>query len=158
EWHYLWRLCHAERYTLKGHAGSVDALAFHPVEPVLATGDRDGTVRVWDLRTGKERYPPRLDAGPVIEVAFTAQGRQVVSASRGEPFWIKGVLIHDTNTGELVGTVPGFPRQLRGLAFRPDGKQFAAAFEEGPAGRVELCDLATGKRVSLLAGHARAVT
>ena len=41
-------------HTLKGHTAEVGPMAFSPDEKVLATGSEDGTVRLWDPRTGKE--------------------------------------------------------------------------------------------------------
>ena len=35
--------------TLKGHSGPVTSVAFHPTAPLLATGSRDKTVRLWKL-------------------------------------------------------------------------------------------------------------
>lgn len=39
---------------LSGHAGAVGVLAFAPDGKVIATGADDGTIRLWDPRTGKE--------------------------------------------------------------------------------------------------------
>ena len=39
---------------LTGHTGMIGAMAFAPSGTVLATGAEDGTVRLWDPRTGKE--------------------------------------------------------------------------------------------------------
>jgi WD40 repeat protein len=39
---------------LKGHTGSVGPMAFSPDGKVLATGADDGTVRLWNPKTGKE--------------------------------------------------------------------------------------------------------
>jgi WD40 repeat protein len=39
---------------LTGHTGAVGAMAFAPDGTMLATGADDGTVRLWDPRTGKE--------------------------------------------------------------------------------------------------------
>ena len=53
--------------TLKGHTAEVGPMAFSPDGKVLATGADDGTVRLWDPRTGKELARldvPALDAKP----------------------------------------------------------------------------------------------
>jgi hypothetical protein len=42
------------RRTLRGHTATVGPMAFSPDETVLATGADDGTVRLWDPRTGAE--------------------------------------------------------------------------------------------------------
>ena len=39
---------------LTGHTGAVGAMAFAPDGTVFATGAEDGTVRLWNPRTGKE--------------------------------------------------------------------------------------------------------
>ncbi|MBI2933925.1 MAG: hypothetical protein HYY16_19950 [Planctomycetes bacterium] len=41
-------------HTLKGHEKDVTSVAFAPDGKLLASGSYDGTVRLWDLATGKE--------------------------------------------------------------------------------------------------------
>jgi WD40 repeat protein len=38
---------------LQGHIGEVWATAFSPHSPVLVTGGQDGTIKLWDVATGK---------------------------------------------------------------------------------------------------------
>ena len=45
---------------LRGHSDTVTCAAFSPDGQTLATGSRDRTVRLWDVRTGE----PRLSSWP----------------------------------------------------------------------------------------------
>jgi WD40 repeat protein len=60
-------LLHRPRGTLRGHGDSVEAVAFTPDGKRLASGGKDGTVRVWDVASGKEEarlVPPASGPNP----------------------------------------------------------------------------------------------
>ena len=59
----------------RAHDGDVGALTFHPTQPIIATASADGSVKVWDHRTGK-----LLDyflglAGNPVTLSFSPDGK-----------------------------------------------------------------------------------
>jgi len=78
---------------------------------VIASAGRDGTVRIWDVATGKSlikidvtKLPERLksaDVPAVRAVRFLAHGRSLLVAADRHP-----LRIFSTSTGEQVGEVP----------------------------------------------------
>jgi WD40 repeat protein len=71
---------HRFRQALTGHDSEVRAVATAVVEgrPVAVTGSRDGTVRVWDLATGRPVGRHLVFPRPVRAVAVSPDGRLVV--------------------------------------------------------------------------------
>jgi serine/threonine protein kinase len=56
-------------FCMKGHAGPVTGLWFVTSESLLSAG-ADGTVRQWDLRTGKTKGVIQAAVGPITGLAF----------------------------------------------------------------------------------------
>ncbi len=57
-----------------GHAGQVLAVAYAPDRATLATGGSDGTVRIWDARTGQQQHQLTGHTGGVRSVAYAPDG------------------------------------------------------------------------------------
>lgn len=83
----------------KGHAFSVNAIAFSPDQSRLATASDDGRVCMWDGLTGDCTWQPFEVEGqsPVCAVAFTSAGRSIAAGS-----WDDGVHFRDVETGEML--------------------------------------------------------
>jgi len=85
-------------------------------------------------------------ASDVYEVAFTPDGKRVVSADKGGT-----IRLWDATTGEQLGTLEGHEGHVSGLAVNPDGSLIASA---GFDKTVRLWEAESGKIIRTMTGHA----
>lgn len=74
----------------RGHEGRVRSLAIDPSGTLLASGGDDGTVRVWDLRTGYQRWRVRLVSEEAVNVVRWRPGTEtsVLAAASGDNLYL----------------------------------------------------------------------
>src|SRR4051812_38588175 len=125
-------------YTLEGHTDGVVDVACFPDGHRIVSGSHDRTLRVWDLRTGKELRRFEGQLGPVWAVAVSADGRRVASGSSDHT-----ARVWDVETGEQVAQLEGHTGEVRGVAFLPDGKLMTG----GGDGSIRLWDVDAEKQL-----------
>jgi WD40 repeat protein len=133
-----------------GHTAPAVAVAVRPDGKVLASSANDGTVRLWDLRTGKELRRLTGHTNLVRDVAFSPDGALLASASSD-----RTVKLWDPATGRCVRTLGDHDERVERVAFSPDGSLLASAGWDGAA---VLCEVATGLVRRILTGHDKGVT
>lgn len=140
-----------EMKIFKGHISSVHTIAFSPDGKYLASGSatlkqdkakKDNTVRLWNVKTGKEIHRFVGHTKGVTKVVFSPDGRFV--ASIGED---RNIFFWDIKTGKMAKSLSGFPISdiaTRGtIAFSPDGRRFVAVSAFPPV--ITLWDIETGQ-------------
>ncbi len=145
EWYYLWHQCHADRLTLRGHAGQVSSLAFSPDGKRVASGGAGGVIKLWDPATGREVLTLRGHTGIVRKLAFRPDGRRLASASGDQT-----ARVWNVDTGQEEVAFHGHTDELWGIAWSPDGQQLASV---GGDKTVRLWDPATGREVRSFPAH-----
>jgi WD40 repeat protein/serine/threonine protein kinase len=149
EWHYLMRLCRVEPLVLRDRT-EVNSVAFSPDGQFIAAACGDGTIKVWDGKTGKAVQ--RLDAahsGPVFSVAYHPGGKLLATVGADHRVKVWDLTTREKVFSEHCDTVHNVGAAYC-VAFGPgDGRQLGV----GNDGAVEIWDWSNRRVESRLPGH-----
>lgn len=116
----------------------------------------DGKVRVIDLGTGRERWPPCQAAEDYVwALAFSADGKILAS---GSGFADSEIRLWDADSGRRLGQLKGHGSQVCVLLFSEDGKTLISSGNDQTIRLWDVTDPANGRLLSTLRGHTRALT
>lgn len=124
----------------------IDALAFHPIDSkLLASGDHDGTIQVWDLTRNEPTLTLTSDSDRIASIAISPNGRYLASGS-----YDNIIRIWDLETGKPVQTLSGHNFVVADVAFSPDGKVLASSsYDE----TIRLWNWTSASELCTLSGH-----
>jgi len=108
----------AETKILSKHDDVFFDVAFRPDGLQLAAACSDGSVRLFDVASGKLSLKIDNHADWVTDVCYSADGKLLATASRD-----KTAKVFNPETGELIATYSGSSKPVEAVAFSPDGKQ-----------------------------------
>jgi WD40 repeat protein len=129
--------------------GNVRSVIFSPDGQLLATGDSDGVVRLWEARMGREILTCKGHTNVVESVAFSPDSEILASGS-----YDKTIKLWDVKTGECLKVLQGHTESVMSVTFNPDRNILASgSFDR----TVRLWDIRTGECCKILQDHTKAV-
>ncbi|MEH2157802.1 NB-ARC domain-containing protein [Nostoc sp.] len=125
--------------------GGIFSIAFSPNGKLLATGDTNGEIRLYEVANSQQLMTCKGHAGWVWSVSFSPDGQ--VLASGGNDQTIK---LWDVSTGQCFKTLEGHSGAVRSVTFSPDGQVLATGSDDQT---VKLWNVSTGKCLKILQEH-----
>jgi len=128
--------------TFKRHTEAVTSVSFSPDAKILASASGDNTVKLWDIKSGKEIKTLKGHTEAVTSVSFSPNAKTLASASGDNT-----VKLWDIKSGKEIKTLKG---GVISVSFSPNTKTLASASLDNT---VKIWDINTGKEIKTLKGH-----
>jgi len=112
--------------TLEGSRDCVYSVAFDLDGGRVAAASKEGMVKVWDARTGKDVVICKGHGGAALRLAFSPDGKTLATAGAD-----KTVRLWNPVTGAELRKFQGHQNWVAGVAFSPDGKTLASGSGDG---------------------------
>jgi WD40 repeat protein/serine/threonine protein kinase/CubicO group peptidase (beta-lactamase class C family) len=145
----------------EGHSKQVNRVASTRDNRFAVTGSIDGTVRVWDMASGKELRRCEGLTEPVWALAISPDDRWILAGggratpngqgTAGNDFTLR---LWDRATGQLVRRFAGHTGRIDSVVFCADGQRALSGSVDGTQ---RLWDVQTGDTLARLTGHRGAV-
>ena len=140
---------HLNRIRIANHS-VVDSVAFSPDGKTLANGSRDGTIRLWNIDSGKLTKRLIEHQGFINGLAFSPDGKLLASGSEDGL-----ILVWNLETGTHKALLAERMGSISCVAFSRDGKMLAGGNTDG---NIHLFDAATGTPKMTFTGHIEEIT
>jgi len=141
----LWDVETGRAVAILDHPNGVLSVSFSSDGHLLASADRDGTVRIWDVSTAevvKQLQPLEDNATDATAVTFSPDDLSLCSAYQD------GVIrIWDVGTGATTQVLRGHTQYVGSVAFSPDGQLLASGSVDDT---VRVWEVTTGKELAAL--------
>jgi WD40 repeat protein len=111
--------------TLSGHAGGVNSCVVSADGTTIVSASSDGTLKVWDGRSGAERFTLSGHDRRVNGCAVSADGATIVSASNDQK-----LKVWDGSSGAERLTLSGHVRGVNACAVSEDGATIVSASDD----------------------------
>jgi WD40 repeat protein/serine/threonine protein kinase len=139
------------------HESGVSCAAFSPDGQLVATGTKDGNLRLWNRATGEPRWGPKHMPAPVGFVRFSKDRNRLFASSsalqgmfRGKLLPVNFFAVVDVSSGGGALPKGELSTNLIFSAFSHDDRWLAVA-EKGH--RIRVFDLNDGHKETVLQGH-----
>jgi WD40 repeat protein len=128
------------------HPSHATCVAFAPVGGLLAVGDVDSTVSLWDVSSGKMKWSVAQSSGKLRAIAFSRDGSSMASAG-----FDRQVYLWDMATHRLNARLNGHTGAVTAVAFAPDGRSLVTGSQDGT---IRCWNAATSQAQWLIHGRA----
>ena len=126
----LWDLNSGEELRRCDAPNWILSVAFGPDNIQAVSGDLDRLVRLWDLDKGKEIRTFAGHKAAVNCVAFTPDGKRILSCGGGVLVTESVIILWDAITGEELCRFEGHTRPVTSLEIARDGRRFVSGSED----------------------------